>query len=346
VTEKKTWQVTAEVLFPNEFPIEVVEGAPRPAEVLEPKSRIPAQQRELDGFTVFIRPGDPQRVPGAEGDIRVAVASLTARMESEAQTPTAAAEAAMPLLDRILESLSFQMQCALQIDALGVVDMTGEPAVGDMRALARWSGFPRPTFQLTAVPTESLVSRRVPDLTIDLDPTDEKANRALDWYLKALTARFEADHFIFLWIATDILAGDSDLKVREPFRGRCGHVIAQCPECEISTEKPVQGPSVKRFLTEGFGMDTDVAARIWEARQMLHGRHEFDSKVMQQLSELSQHLRAVVVAALKPRLGIPDDEPPFVATTGPSILPIAGLEGERPITQDDLTPLDKRERHI
>ncbi len=119
------------------------------------------------------------------------------------------------------------------------------------------------------------------DLSIDLDPTDQKANRALDWYLKALTAAFEADHFIFLWIATEILAGDSDLKVSEPYRGpECGHVISHCPHCNAATTKPVQGASMRRFLTEGFGVDEDIASRLWTARQMLHGRHDFDSKVM------------------------------------------------------------------
>ena len=187
---------------------------------------------------------------------------------------------------------------------------------------------------------QSLVGRLVPDLSIDLDPTDQKANRALDWYLKALTAAFEADHFIFLWIATEILAGDSDLKVSEPYRGpECGHVISHCPHCNAATTKPVQGASMRRFLTEGFGVDADMASRLWTARQMLHGRHDFDSKVMSELPELSQRLRAVVVAAFKPRLGIPDGEPPFAAPTGTSILPIAGLEGARAVNQSDLTPL-------
>jgi hypothetical protein len=78
---------------------------------------------------------------------------------------------------------------------------------------------------------------------------------------------------------------------------------------------------------------------MWEARQMLHGRHGFDSKVMDDLPDLSQRLRAVVLAALKTKLGIPDVEPPFAAPTGTSIRPIAGLEGERPVTQEDLAPL-------
>ena len=72
---------------------------------------------------------------------------------------------------------------------------------------------------------------------------------------------------------------------------------------------------------------------------MLHGAYDFDSKIMSELPELSQQLRAVVVAALKPRLGMPGPEPPFAAPVGLSILPFAGLGGTREVTQSDLSPL-------
>jgi hypothetical protein len=337
----KTWQTTADLLFPNEFAVDVVDGAPRLPDRLEPQSRIPTQQRDFAGATVFIRPGDPQRVPAVETDLRWAVAALTVRVESDAEDAGTAADAAVPYLDRVLEALSFQMQFSLQIQGLEGIDLTGPPEVGDEREFFRWSGFATPTFRPTSVPMQSLIGRQIPDLMVDLDPADQRANRALDWYLKALTAQFEADHFIFLWIAAEILAADSDLKVSEPYRGpACGHVISHCPQCDAETTKPVQGASIKRFFTEGFGVDENIAKRLWRARQMLHGAYDFDSKVMSELAGLSQHLRAVVVAALKPRIGIPDHEPPFAASTGLSIAPFMGVGGTRKVTQRDLTPLD------
>ena len=86
-------------------------------------------------------------------------------------------------------------------------------------------------------------------------------------------------------------------------------------------------------------LDENIAKRLWVARQMLHGAYGFDSKVMNKLAELSQHLRAVIIAALKPRIGIPDHEPPFAAPTGLSISPFMGVGGTRKVTQGDLTPL-------
>lgn len=336
----RTWQIAVDVLFPNDFPADIVDGAPQLPDRLEPQSRIPTQSRDLGDATVFIGPGESNRVPAVEGDLRLAVAVLTVRLENDVEDATAAVDAATPYLDRIMETLSFQMQFALQIQRLEVIDLSGSAAVGDTREVFIWSGFATPTFRPTSVPMQSLVGRRIPDLAVDLDPADRRANRALDWYLKALSAAFEADHFIFLWIATEILAADSDLNVSEPYRGpECGHVIQRCPQCDALTTKLVQGASMRRFLTEGFDVDEDTAKRLWVARQMLHGAHDFDSRVMVELPELSQHLRAVVVAALKPRLGLPDQGPPFAGPRGLSISPFAGVGGTREITQSDLTPL-------
>jgi hypothetical protein len=266
------------------------------------------------------------------------------RFDSDAEELMAATQEAMPVLDRVLECLSFQMQTALQIHGLRAIDLTGSPVVGEERDYTQWSGFATPTFRPTSVPMESLVGRIVPDLGVDLDPGDARANRALDWYLKALTAPFEADHFIFLWIACEILAAESGLKVHEPYRGpACGHLIVACPLCEAPTTKPVQGRSMKRWLTEGFGVDEDVAERIWEARQMLHGAVAFDSTTMDELPELAQWLRTVLVRELKRRLGVPEDDPPFAAPVGLSISPHMGVSGTAKVSERDLSPLGWRE---
>jgi hypothetical protein len=337
-TTRRTWQVTVGVVFPNAFPA----GATPPPE-LRPQSRIPTASRDLgEGVTVYIRPGDERLAPpGVQNDIRFAVAALTVRLVGiDAEYAEAALAEATPYVDRVLESLAFQMQEMLPTVAADAIDLTGDPAVGEKRGMTRWSAFATQTFWPVAAPVQSLIGTTVPDLTVDLDPSDQKANRALDWYLKALNARFEADHFMFLWLATDILAGGSGFEVTEPYRGpRCGHEIAECPYCGKPTTKPVQGESRKRFLAEGYGMDPSAADRVWTARQMLHGAHAFDSSVMTELPDLSQRLRAVLVAALKERLGIAADALPAASPTGTTLIPIVGLGGERPVTQADLDPL-------
>jgi hypothetical protein len=239
----RTWQVSADVVFPNHFPVDIdEEGKPQLPKQLKPQSRIPTTRREIDGASVFFYEGDKQSIPEIRDDLRFSLAQLVIRRDSHAEHPMAAIQEAMPFLDRMLESLSFQMQTALQVQGVRAIDLTGSPAVGDEREYGQWSGFATPTFRPTSVPMQSLVGRIVPDLRLDLDPRDARANRALDWYLKALTAPFEADHFIFLWIACEILAADSDFKVSEPYRGpACGHVIGECPECGAPSNKLVQG---------------------------------------------------------------------------------------------------------
>lgn len=337
----RTWHVTADVVFPNHFPTDVdEEGKPQLPEQLTPQSRIPTAQREIDGARVFVYEGDRQSIPQIRDDLRFSAGQLVVRLDSDAEDPMAATQDAMPVLDRVLESLSFQMQTALQIHGVRVIDLTGSPVVGEERIYGQWSGFATPTFRPTSVPMESLVGRIVPDLGVDLDPGDARANRALDWYLKALTAPFEADHFIFLWIACELLAADSELKVSEPYRGpACGHLIAECPACGAPTTKPVQGQTMQRWLTEGFGVDEDLAKRMWKARQMLHGAFAFDSAVMDELPELAQWLRAVVVKEVKRRLRVPDDEPPFAAPTGLSTSPFMGVGGSAKVRERDLNPM-------
>lgn len=337
----RTWHVTADVIFPNHLPTDAdAEGRARPPQQLTPQSRIPTVHRRMNGAEVFVYETDKHAMPQIRDDFRFALGQVAVRFQSAEDDPGAAIQEAMSVMDPVLESLSFQMQTALQVQGVRAIDLSGAPVVGEERDFSQWSGFATPTFRPTSVPMQSLVGRLVPDPTLDLDPQDARANRALDWYLKALIAPFEADHFIFVWIACEILAADSSLKVSEPYRGpQCGHLIERCPECRAPTTKPVQGQSMKKWLSEGFGVDENVAKRVWRARQMLHGAVAFDSKLMDELPELTQWLRAVVVAELKRRLGVPEDHPPFAGPTGLTISPYAGVSGTAKVGERDLRPV-------
>ena len=129
----RTWQVTADVVFPNHLPVDVDDqGNPRFPDRIEPQSRIPTDYREIAGASVFVRESDDQqRIPEIRDDLRYAVGELVVRFESQAEEPMAATNDAMPVLDRVLESLSFQMQTALRIYAVGAIELTGSPQVGE-----------------------------------------------------------------------------------------------------------------------------------------------------------------------------------------------------------------------
>jgi len=59
--------------------------------------------------------------------------------------------------------------------------------------------------------------------------------------------------------------------------------------------------------------------RLWATRQMFHGQIRFDdSKVAEELPQQTQQLKALVIDAMKIRLGIPSATSPI----GQSIVPI------------------------
>ena len=88
----------------------------------------------------FIYEGDKGSIPQILDDFRFAVGKIAVRIESGAQDPFAAIQDAMPVFDRVLESLSFQMQTALPVHAVRAIDLTGAPVVGDERDGGMWSG--------------------------------------------------------------------------------------------------------------------------------------------------------------------------------------------------------------
>jgi len=92
-------------------------------------------------------------------------------------------------------------------------------------------------------------------------------------------------------------------------------------------------------MTEGFGVDAEIAREIWSARQIMQGARHFDSAIMDRLDALSQVLRAVINSALKDAQGIPSASPPLVAPGGLSVGPHMAVGGTSAIDADDLTPL-------
>lgn len=184
----RTWHVTAQVTFPNQLGGTPPPGGGLPTQ-LSPKSRVPTGRWQIGDADVFIYEADKSSLPQIRDDLRYGLGEIAARRDSAAPDPLAAAQEAVPILDRVLESMSFQMQAALQVQAVRAIDLTGTPSVGEEREFGQWSGLALPTFRPTSVPMGSLIGRLIPEPGLDLDPADTRANRALDRYLKALAAQ-------------------------------------------------------------------------------------------------------------------------------------------------------------
>jgi hypothetical protein len=236
----------------------------------------------------------------------------------------------------LIESLSFLLQTALVWQNLRYLDITPPVAAGDQREFTTQAGAMADKFTqsvaMGGIAIDDVV--RLPAALVEPEP---KLRQALGWYVKALSTPFTADQFIFLWIAVDLFRGMSGISVVEPYTTRCGHKIASCPTCNASVNRELQGQSVQKYLVDRFKLDAAVAARIWKARQIMHGAVAFDSAVMDELGELVQITRSVVAAELKAQLGVPAGQNPQVGYGAPAIHPGGtGVGGTSAVSADDL----------
>jgi hypothetical protein len=243
-------------------------------------------------------------------------------------------------LDSTLNSLSFQMQCALPTGQFEALDVTEPVRVGEWRDMIVYPepmGLPRGLFAPATV-TFGIETDVIPKLDQVLGGDDPATGRALDWYLKALAAQLQADRFMFLWIATEILSDASGVRVEESYVTRCKHQIDTCPECGESLDRYVQGRSRQAYLEQVFGLTADVSSRIWRMRQMMHGAVPLTGGAMDELSELCSHLQSGLIRELKNQLGL---APGSLPTLNPSLQmsPVFNLGGKREVTSEDLAKL-------
>jgi hypothetical protein len=333
-TVVKVWRITAMTVFPNDFPVPADGTLP---ERLEPVSRVPEGHGVIGERAIRIRQVEPRVPTGTPPDIRFASAEVVFNVE--AADTSLALEAATALLERLFESLSFQLQAALNIVSLDILDITPPVDVGDERELLTYpagSGYPLLRFRPSSTQMQGVLTATVPDPTLDLSSLDDRSRAALDWYLKSLAAPYAVDQFIFSWIAAEILWSGSGVTVEGPYVAACGHTVAECPECGRETSRQIRGQSIRRYLVDRFGQPEDTARRLWKARQILHGAERFDSELMGMLDELIQALRVGVVAELKRVIGIDPHTPPIVGT-GFSVAPHVALGGTRRVAEDDLS---------
>ncbi len=325
----RVWAIQGKVLFPK---------APLPlADRLEAVTRIPAAERRLPGLSIWIGPANE-----SQPDLLHEWGRIAGIVSAE--DPEKALEIGLPSLEGVLESMAFQMQDVLRIDSLEVLDVTPPVSVGDEREMLispSPHGHHSIVFSPASVAIGGAQTRTVPDPWLQLIARDAKGQRALDWYLKSLATTLQVDQFIFLWIATEVLAGNSDASVEGNYVADCGHEIAECPQCGRSTARKLQGKSIQSFLQTDFNLTEELSRTAWQMRQMLHGAIDFQSKRLESLPELCGALRTGVLTGLKTALSIDAASPPSFSVGGTvSLIPGLRLIGSRAICEEDLVGVD------
>lgn len=324
------WRVEALMAFPKEVTSDLSLGPP---EQLELGSRLVPQTVNLQGIELELRKYHGWLADSQDWGFCEPV-SLMFRLP--AATVEMATETVLPWLDAVLDDLSFQLQEPLRAVQVEILDVTPPLVVGHERQTVLYP-FPNGYDQLklsrsTSLGVVSTVAK--PALRNSYSTLPSRVQDALDWFIKAMHSPFDADRFVFYWIAFEILCSQSGRKVEAPTRLRCGHEISECPQCQKQTSMFRQRETTIAFLAE-LGVSVDVAERLWTMRQMVHGARSFASREIDQLGELLQVLRAASLLALKRANGQADTDPPLV-DIGVPIIGSMFLGCRRALREEDL----------
>jgi len=334
----RTWRVVIQVDFPKREPPMIDEhGKPGLPPKLEFGSFIESQTRTIDGIRLGLRPYGGPALPveitgslGLQREIGEMAFVLSAPSANDALSAVA------PLAEAVIEDLSFQLQYAIRPISASVIDVTEPVSPGETREMMQMVGFPLAKFLQSAALGHIEVQEQAVLLKAKLE-VHPRVEAARGWYVKALSTPFQADQFIFLWIALETLWAKSDYKTLGPITCPKGHEIKECPVCEAPTEKPVFGLGIRRFLVEVCSLDDDEASQLWRTRQIMHGAVSFDSEEMTEIPKLVLVLRAAVARLLKAEAGFGDHDLPRVVPGVLSIHPQSiGVGGTSVIEDSDL----------
>jgi hypothetical protein len=258
-------------------------------------------------------------------------------LDISGSTAQLAVSSAGPLIESIIDLMSFEMAAPFVVGQVNFTDITPPLAVGDEREFGLYAAPPFSLFERSEE-MQALQGSVYGELPESIEVEDSKVAAALRWSVKALGTDVRHDQFIFLWIALEILADLSDVRVEGPYVGPCQHEINNCPECNRETSRLIRGATMRAFLGS-YGVGEAETKKLWAMRQLMHGAIPFDSEKLKELAGLVQILRAAVTTALKERLAISPEEPPLAAPAGLSVHPAMMLGGTGPATEEEVRSL-------
>jgi hypothetical protein len=335
--DRRVWKFVAVINFPMQLSAASPPspGSPFP-QSLRSNSRIPSNATvEISGISVSLKkwPGSPFP-PESVGDMNEAAALI---IITEDDNINHALERIDPILDSILDFLSFQVQSEIRILLLEAIDITPPISEGmerDYLEFPRPVGYPSPRSLSTF--SSAVNTNYYPDLSICAKSYSPHGRSALRWYIKAIASPLVIDNFIFLWVALEILRSASKVSIKSPYIATCGHEIPTCPICKQPTSKEETGKSIKKFLIDNLGIKESDANELWSLRQLLHGSNDLSFDDVKKLIGMDLILQEAVNNALKHELGFPQDAPPFVSSNKMPITATIAIGGKRQLNSIDL----------
>lgn len=311
------WRVAITINFPRHLRST---SPPYPGQTTEVLSRIPLGHclSSIEGIPISIQPWPNVNIsslpygPSGIQDEPAALVFYVTGEYNEAMDRTGA------LLEPLLDNLSFQLQTAIHAYELQVLDMTPPVSIGmerDLFVSKYFSGKFIPAFPPTNVNTSLY-----PQLDLSLEQASARTRAALRWYVKGLAAIYEVDKFVFFWTALEILRDQSGISVFETYETDCKHEIPNCPTCGKATSRLVRGKSIMKFLVEKANTPQETAKKLWQFRQIVHGKKDLTYEDMRDLPMMANSLSKALLVLLKSALGLPIDQPPAMLPVGSGII--------------------------
>jgi hypothetical protein len=276
-----------------------------------------------DGKSVFVAPihDDERARPGSP---------LMVWFDVEADKPaTGLPPEAEIYLDELSDQLGFFWNYPVTIYDLSLVDVTLPAGVGDVRNTMIIAGYNLPKHRRSNF---KLQDQHIGEP--NFFEMHEPVRAALRWHSAASINQPDAQRFVALWIALEILARHKVAVTSAPYVAPCGHTIATCPECERSTEKSVEGKRMKSFLIDHLGATKADADMLWDVRQLVHGRHRFRPKDIEKMPRATGLLWTIVRRALGTELGLTYEGDPVA----PLAFSWMAMSGTCVLSDGDLNP--------
>jgi hypothetical protein len=314
MAEKRTWRVLALINLPKIFVGKNSSNSDSLPESIKCESRLTKIiRKKIKDILISIgpwagpSPWKDQMFPVFFGQEIVAL-SLITRSESSEN----ALNNVESLIEDIIDDISFQIQAAIYILQLEVLDITPPINVGESREGLLFpypNGYGFSKFS-SSIPSRVFIPIITPYLRNDYTFINDKIRAALRWYIKGLSTNIDVDKFIFFWIALEILCSESDIVIKKPYVAPCGHEILFCPSCNRETDRVVNGETIKKFLVEKVGLKENEAKDLWKMRQLFHGANKLNYSDVKELPKLVYLLRHATFQIIKKSINISEDQFP------------------------------------
>lgn len=242
-----------------------------------------------------------------------------------------------PAIETIFDHLSFQLQETLFPINLNLIDVTPKINLNEER---EFKSITEPASILLPKYFTSQIDFR---FNSNINPKPSLSNlRKLEnrneqislwWYLRALHSPFLIDQINYLFIALDNI---SKPHKKGPYKTDCNHEILNCPKCDKIIEKQLAGDSVKEYLVKS-DFTKEEAKKLWDFRQIVHGKDLFNYLKLQEISSLINRLKLLIFNRIKHNLNLDiNDFPMISALEAPVISQNISMSGSSKIEDFDL----------